>query len=242
MAHIVSGDTNLEIDRIMKRIELAVTTAVFLFCSANPCRANIELDFSPVIGAAVSFDAHGDIGFTPAPTSSQFSITSAGPENGDTGYVTSPAGGFAITGIQTIPGGTQAATVSGAGTLTIVDNLGNLFTATLTMLNVKTIGNGLHGNVNVNGGIDLTGIAYHGTQTDLVALRNIGSATYSMNWTFPSSAEENLTYLVANADSTTSWTGEITAVPEQSTSLVAAFLGLLLASSAIWNFRKSQLA
>jgi hypothetical protein len=237
--HIPSGDTNFEDAKIMKRIELAVTAVVCLLWSGYTSRGSVVLDFSNLSGASVSFDGNRDFTFDPAPTSAQFSITSAGPENGDVGYITSPTpNGFTIGAITTV-GPVQTAPVTGTGTVTINDGTGHPFTGSINWQTVRTIGGGSE--LNISGALDLATISYSGSQADLVALEQIGAASESLNFTFVPT--ETLSYLATHATSTENFSGAIIVpVPEQTTLMAGAFLGLLFAASAIWNNRKRQMA
>ena len=227
----------------MKRIELAVTAAVFLLFSAITSSATITLDFSSSPGATLAFGGMslgaGNFGFTASSTPpAQFHIVSSSSDGsaevGDTGYITPTFTIGTITG-----SGSQTAPVTGTGTLTINDGTPNLFTATISWFIIQSQST----QVKLNPGlaVNLSNIQYSGSQPDLRSLATIGTATDYLTATFVPAV--NLSTLDGGATySTTSWSGTITAVPEQSTSLAAAFLGLLLASSAIWNFRKNQLA
>jgi len=112
-----------------------------------------------------------------SPSTNNFVVTS-GTAAGDFGEIT---GTFTIGTITPIPGGSTAP-VTGAGTFVIHDGLNNL-TATLTAwFDITQIGTS--GTLNISGQVDLTNITYAGTNHDLVAMRNVGSASDTLDFTF----------------------------------------------------------
>lgn len=170
----------------------------------------VIIDYSSSAGSAVNFNpldscggVVGCIDFSPA---SNITITS-GTASGFSGQI---SGTFGVGSITTLVPGVETASVSGLGTLSIDDGSHSL-TATLNWVDIFTAGVG--GLINWNGAVNLSGIAYSGSNTDLLALAaaGVGTQTASFSFTLPVS----LTQLFESNTVTTatSFSGSISAVP-----------------------------
>ena len=207
----------------MNAKRLLVLGSALLLIAAQPVRA-ITLNFANLVGANVSFSGGA---FSFAGTNGyQFSITGvsggAGDSSGFEGFVT-PGGPFTI-GAITVNGSLQSAPVTGSGTLHITDLAATDLTGSIQWVDIETYGVG--GVINLNGVLNLTGITYGGSSSDLSTLASFGAASDVVNFQFVPS--KTLTDLV-NIGGTASYNGSIYAVPEPGTvTLVGtAIVGLL---------------
>lgn len=190
-----------------------------LFCFALTFQARaIIFDFSNLVGTDINFSG-GDFNFT-STNGYQFNITQVNGGIGDAvgldGYI-DPGGPFSI-GTITTNGLQQTASVTGAGTLHITDLSSLDLTGSLQWDNITTYGTG--GILNLTGTINLTGISYSGTNSDLLALAGAGSASDVV--TFQFTPAETLAQLVSTGGST-SYSGTINSVPEPGALALAAF-------------------
>ncbi len=180
----------------------------------------LTLDFSNLVGTEVVFSGSA-FSFT-STNGYQFAITGVsggvGDSIGNLGYVT-PSGPFTIGTITTI-GSIQTAPVTGTGTLHITDSAATDLTGTITWLDVTTYGIG--GIINLNGQLNLTGIAYGGTGSDLGALAAAGAASDVVTFQFLPAL--TLTQL-ATTGGETSYSGSILAIPEPG-SVILVLVGL----------------
>jgi hypothetical protein len=134
-----------------------------------------SFSYASTARSAIVFPGNHTFHFSPA--TNNFVVTS-GTAAGDLGQIT---GTFTIGTITHPLPGESYATVTGTGTFVIHDGLNNL-TATLTWVDVTQIGTS--GTLNIGGQVNLTNITYTGTNHDLVALRNVGSASDTLDFTF----------------------------------------------------------
>jgi hypothetical protein len=188
----------------------------------------ITLGFANTSNSKIVFNGNSTFDFvkSTSPTADQFLITSSdgtGDSVGDFGNI---SGTFTIGAIS----GNSAA-VTGTGTVTIMTGSGNL-TGTI---NWNEISYSSSGTLNVAGLLDLTGITYPGTQSDLGALATAGSAIDKVTFTYTS--PETLAMLKSTASSTT-FAGVITThVPDGGVTIMLLGLGL-----AALGFRARQTA
>jgi PEP-CTERM motif-containing protein len=211
--------------RLSMRAGLLLVAAVLLV--AQKASAGLVLNFSNLDDTSMNF-AGGTFGFSSS-DGYQFSITTVNGGVGDSvgleGYL-SPGGPFTI-GSITINGSIQTAPVTGTSTLHITDAQSKDLTGTIQWEDITTYGVG--GIVNLLGQVNLTGIAYSGTNSDLTALAAAGSASDVLSFQF--TPAQTLTQLKTTGGST-SYSGSIAAaVPEPAsmTLLGAGLVGLLAA-------------
>jgi len=189
----------------------------------------ITLNFQNLLHTEIDFSG-GAFSFT-STNGYQFAISTVtngiGDSIGNLGYV-SPGGPFTIGTITSnnVPfvGLIESAPVSGTGILHITDSSSNDLTGTIVWSNIVTVA-GTGGAINLNGVVNLTGINYSGSGSDLGALAAAGSATDVI--TFQFTPPQQLDQLKASSGSFTSYSGSIFAVPEPGTwVLVAMGVGL----------------
>jgi hypothetical protein len=208
-------------------MRLWLPLAAVLFFVTQQASASLVLNFSNLDDTQMTF-AGGTFSFS-SNDGYQFSITSVNGGVGDSvgleGYV-SPGGPFTI-GSITINGSTQTAPVTGSSTLHITDANSVDLTGTVQWNDITTLGVG--GIVDLTGAVNLTGIAYAGTNNDLKALAAAGSASDVLSFQFVPA--QTLTQLKTTGGST-SYSGSIAAaVPEPAAiSLLGAGVLSLLAS------------
>ncbi len=182
-----------------------------------PVRA-ITLNFQGLDGTVINFATNSTFGFT-STNGYQFSISSvlggAGDSVGLDGFV-SPGGPFTI-GPITISGGLQSAAVTGAGTLHITDHQALDLTGTINWVSIATIS--VAGVLDLSGQVNLTGITYGGTNSDLQALANAGSGSDVVTFQFV--PPQTLTQLTTTGGQT-SYSGSINAIPEPGTLVLVA--------------------
>jgi hypothetical protein len=173
----------------------------------------------------------GGFTFTSNGSGDQFWITESsgvGDSVGLDGYV-SPGGPFTIGGITPFGSGEQAP-LTGTETLHITDASSVDLTGSISWVNITTLGVG--GVFNLMGTINLTGISYSGSNSDLGALAFAGSAADVATLQFLPA--ETLTELKAASDLSTSYSGTIAAVPEPGT------IGLGLIGAGAMIVRRSR--
>ena len=168
--------------------------------------------------SAIHFPGNHTFSFTP--NTNNFQVAS-GSAAGALGEIT---GTFTIGTITQPFPGFSTASVTGTGTFVIHDGMGNNLTATLTWGNISQIGN--HGFLNITGDVNLSNITYAGINPDLVALKNAGSGSNVLDYTF--NPARSLSVLRNGPGShDTSFSGTISTVPDGGTTVV--LLGIALA-------------
>jgi hypothetical protein len=198
----------VEVKRLLVRLGLVLVVSCASTLVQQAC-AQLTLDFDGLPNALVNFSG-GGFTFENATNGYQFVIDGVQGGVGDSvgldGYV-SPGGPFTI-GAITIAGPIQSAPVTGTGTLHITDASSTDLTGTIQWLDITTLGVG--GILDLQGTVNLTGIAYSGSNNDLGALASAGSASDVVTFQFVPA--ETLTQL-KNTGGATSYSGSITAIP-----------------------------
>lgn len=192
----------------LTRLAAVLATAAALF-SVNAKAIPIAFDYANTTNSTIKFDGASHFSFNPGLNSFQITSGSALGLLGDIG------GTFTI---GAITGST--ASVTGTGSFVIHDGLNNL-TADVTWLKLSQVGVG--GILNVDGNLNLTNIAYSGFNSDLLALKNAGSAINTV--TFQFSHATNISTLKTTAKST-SFSGSVATAPDGGTTLLLMGLGL----------------
>ncbi len=210
--------------------------ALLGLCFGPDARAGLTLDISSDVGANVEFKGSGTgttFEFNNNGSGQGFDITSSNGVGDSVGLHGTIGGTFSYTKASIVTlGPLQMAPVStSGGLLTITDGALHSLTATITGVDIDTVGTG--GTVDVSGAINLSNVVYTGTNADLVEVRN--DANFSggvVSITFQFLPAESLTQLTANhSDQKTSFSGTImtASVPEPSSLLLGctAALGLI---------------
>ena len=231
----------------MKMFIRSLTAVVGLALSAATSHATLSLDFSSTVGSTIQFNGSADsfqfnTSTTPGYSGSQFYITS---ENGGAGDGTLAVGLFGVFNNGpfnydniTSGGGLQSATVTGPlASLVLSDGLGNNLTGTVNWVEITTLGSagGINGDLIIN----LTGLAYSGSNQDLKTL--VAASEGALDLTFQFGSGMTLSQLSSGSGGyTTSFSGSMsvqTAVPEVSQVYAILFLmGILGAASALQRF------
>jgi len=186
----------------------------------------ITLNFQGLNGTVINFTTNSTFGFT-STNGYQFSISSSdGVQDavGLDGYV-SPGGPFTIGTIQTF-GSTETAPVTGSGILHITDANALDLTGSIEWDTITTVSGGAV--TEITGELNLTAIAYAGSNSDLNALKAASTATDDITLQF--NPAETLTQL-ASSGGQTAYSGTIFAVPEPGTWMLVAMgtcLGVFL--------------
>jgi len=175
----------------------------------------VTFDYSSTVSNFITFAGDTTFSFTAAPDT--FKVTS-GSASGFFGDIT---GTFTMGAVTTV-GPLSTASVSGTGSLSITDSHGFTLNATLTWADIQQLGTG--SSLNVNGAVNLTGITYGGTNSDLVSLAKSGSAVDVLSFQF------NPTVTLASlkgSSNQTSFSGTIAAAPDGGATICLLGLGLL---------------
>lgn len=114
-------------------------------------------------------------------------------------------GEFVINPPITPDGSGERASVSGAGTFTILDEFSNQFSATLTFDEIGTFPFFANDVGGLGGIANLTNISYSGSNTELAAIRSAGAGTVTLSF----QGVGDLTNITTNATSPTSFSGDV---------------------------------
>ncbi len=210
--------------RVLKLLRITCTLAGALaLMGASRAQASlIQLDFTGLNDLV--FDGNTD----------SFSFGSPSIDVG--GLDGTITGAFTI-GAITTSGPSQSASVSGSGTLSIDDGLGNFFTATVAWSSITTLSTpfGGFGAINPSALLNLTGLSYGGSNPDLLAIVAHGGGSIGIVFDLPGGVDlDDLT----NDGTTTSvgFQGNVLSTPEpMSFALFGAGLGMC---AAPWGVRK----
>jgi hypothetical protein len=196
----------------------------------------ITLNFANLANTAVNFNGTGGFNFS-STNGYQFDITTvsggAGDSITDDGYI-STSGPFMIGSITT-NGFEQTANVTGSGTLYITDPSSLNLTGTIQWDNITTFFDS--GILDLTGTINLTGITYSGSSSDLSALAAAGQASDTVTFQFDPAVP--LSELATTIEST-SYSGTIYAVPVPEPSTSWMLLGGLACLYGLIKCRRSS--
>jgi hypothetical protein len=221
----------------MKNTKLSLFGAAGAMLVAAMTSQNAQantIDFDSVSGGAdIVFNGLSGFSFTDATTGADtgysFKVQNsdmAGDSIGDLGTI---SGNYTI-GAITISGATQSASVTGNGTLTIVDIPvdGDELTGNVVWENISTTGTG--STLNLNGLFNVTGVTYDGSQVDLTTLAKTGILSDDVTFSF--NPGKSLTTL-ATVGGTTTYDGSISAPVPDGAMTVELLGGALLALAAV---------
>ena len=189
---------------------------------------NIQFNTSP----SDSFQLNPIVGSSGSP---QFSFT--GVDAGLVGWISGGAFTVNMGSLTTVTVGgqtIQSANVTGSGNLDVYDGSKDL-TAAVNFMQIHTITPLGQGGVADALSINLTSIAYTGTNADLLALQTAGSGNINFTFQF-SGTDPTLTQLFTGPGGTqASYSGSLSAasVPEPSTVIASLLLLLPFAGSAV---------
>lgn len=188
----------------------------------------VTIDYISTSGSGIHFDGAGN--FTFLPGSDNFQIVD-GTAAGLLGEMT---GLFSIGPVTTV-GPVSSASVTGVGSFVIHDGSFDLV-ATLTWIEISQINAGY---LNIHSSVNLTGIAYGGSNADLLALANNGVDYNLLKFNFNSTID--LAGLTATADDV-SFSGRVStapiSIPDGGSTLI--FLGVALSGMAWANNRRKK--
>jgi PEP-CTERM motif len=217
----------------MKPVKSLLIAIVGSAISVVSSHAQETLNFSSTTGATIQFNGSADsFQLNTSPSGSQWAI---GSENGGTGSALGlvglvgsiPFNYGAISSTTPFPGATlQVANVTGPlGALTINDGAGHLLTGNVNWVQLDTFD--FSGGINASLMVNVTGLAYAGSNPDLKTLA--GGGPVSMDLTFQFSPGKTLSDLSTGSGSyQTSFSGSISVVPEPaSASILLLGLGIL---------------
>ena len=218
------------------RVSPIVVAAILTAAACHSMAITINysnLPGTPADPNAIKFTGTGDT-FEFIPTGGpHFQITSTiGGIDPDTiGLEGSMTGMWTIGPIVGVAPGPQSAPVTGTGTLSIVDEGGNVFSGDLVWDTIFTVGAG--GTINPMASLNVTGITYPGgVNDDLLALAAPGSVVNVA--TFQFATPTGLSDLTADGTThETSYSGSLTTkVPEGGSTLILLALALIGVGSA----------
>jgi hypothetical protein len=223
---------------IMKPIKSFAVAMAGLAISAVTSHAQLTLNFASTAGSTIQFNGASssfqfDTSILPSDTGTQWQI---GSENGGTGSAINLFGvvdnsPFSYGPISTTivgPYTFQTATVLGPfGGLKINDGLGNLLTGDINWVDVETVN--FAGGINASLTVNVTDLAYAGSNPDLETL--VAEGPGSMDLAFQFSPGKMLSQLTSGVGTyNTSFSGSISVVPEPGTFalMVCGLTGLLV--------------
>ena len=197
----------------MKGQLLGVVSACLLCAFCAPAGA-VTIDYSNTVGSTINFNPLNGCGggvvgcfdFSPDSPSTSINITS-GTASGFLGNID---GTFGVGAIDISLSPLETASVSGTGTLTIIDG-SNTLMADLVWIDIFSVG--VAGGTNVGGTANLSNITYGGSNPDLLALLNGGSGIQTMTYQFATPHSLTQLFTTSTTVMSTSFSGNITPVP-----------------------------
>jgi hypothetical protein len=223
--------------RVLARKTLLSCLAGLSICvlASGVAHASPTLQFSSsagAVGAQIGFNGDSTFDFTAATDGSDFTINS---DPGGDGSALGLKG--TISGVYTIGAiSANSAPVTGSGVLTISDGIKN-FTANVSWVSI--LQNGTGSTLNDQGVVNLSSLAYSGTNNDLVALAAEPQGITTLNFTFIPA--KTLAQMKSTATSTT-FSGTIVGVPEPATAslwLCGGLVGIVLRRRGAAGKRRS---
>jgi len=222
------------------RLAIFALAAACGMCLANTAHAatGISFDIANVVGAKILFTGTGsgpgqgaDITFPNGVGGYDFQITNVAngtagtPALGLSGNMGQP---YQIVCSEIVTtGANQDATLHGNNPFTINDGAGNLLTGDFAGGTIRSTGTG--GVINVDGTLNLSTVTYAGANTDLIAFRDQVNSSGGIGvLTFQFTSAFNLTSLcAAGTTRSTSYSGSLSAVTPEPSSMAIAGLGAL---------------
>jgi len=221
----------------MKRSFLTVLIVVLALVAQTANAANISCDFSSVAGASIKFTGTGDKIEFPNTGAYDFVVTDATSPN--LGGLFGTIGGTFVVGTISSPfsGVEQALLTTTDGSFSIFDGTASL-TANLDWKDI-TVFNKLSGVMNGTGIVNLSNLAYTGSNSDLLAIKNGQDQTVVLTFQFSPLKKKSLADLMVNNQvNSTSYSGSLSAVPEPSMLVGLAGMGLVGLMLAVRRCRK----
>jgi hypothetical protein len=154
-------------------IKIVASLVACLGLGAGVCSAG-ELDYSSTVGSLIQFN--GDSTFTVTPATNNLVFAGSALLGEITGTYT--------IGTVTTTGPFSLAPVSGTGAFVVHDGAGFDLKSTLVWVEIDQLGGS--GALNPFGVVNMTGVTYSGSNPDLLALRNAGSAQNIFTFQFVS--------------------------------------------------------
>jgi len=221
----------------MKRSSLAVLIVVLALVAQTANAADISCDFASVTGASIKFTGTGDKIEFPNTGLYDFVITdTTSPNLG--GLFGTIGGTFNVGPITTVGGVEQALLSTTDGSFSIYDGVAAALTASLDWKDI-TVYNKLSGVMNGTGLANLSGFAYTGGNSDLLAIKNGAEQTVVLTFQFSPLKKKSLAQLMTDGQvNNTSYSGSLSAVPEPSTLVGLAGMALV-GVGLVWRRRRS---
>jgi hypothetical protein len=198
----------------------ALAAAVALCVGPKARAGSITLDIAAAANANIAFVGSGagsgaSFNFTNNSSGDGFQITETSGDHSAVGLFGTIGGTFSYTSVTTTAGGLETALVTTSnGTLSISDGT-DVLTGNISGMNIFTFGT--TGAINYTGSINLSGISYTGSNTELLALENDvnmnnagGVVTLSFQFTNPSQTLLSL----ETGNNSTSYSGTVSASGE----------------------------
>jgi len=221
----------------MNRSFLTVLIVALALLAPTANAANISCDFASVAGATIKFTGTGDKIEFPNTGAYDFAITdaTAGTLVGLSGTI---GGTFNVGAITTVAGVEQALVTTANGSFGVFDGA-KWLTASLDLEDI-TVYNKLAGVINGMGMANLVNIAYTGANSDLMAIKTGTNQTVVLTFQFSPLTKKSLAQLMTDGQvNSTSYSGSLSAIPEPSTLVGLAGMGLAGLVLAARRFRKS---